>query len=55
MVLCICVGTDMFPAVSFAYELPELDIMDRMPRNPKRDHLVTAKLMAFAYAEIGII
>ena len=55
LILCIAIGTDMVPAVSFAYELPELDIMDRMPRNPKRDHLVTAKLMIFSYAEIGII
>ena len=55
LILCIAIGTDMVPAVSFAYELPELDIMDRMPRNPKRDHLVTAKLMIFSYAERGII
>ena len=55
LILCIAIGTDMVPAVSFSYELPELDIMDRMPRNPKRDHLVTAKLMIFAYAEIGIL
>jgi hypothetical protein len=39
----------MFPAVSFAYENPELDIMDRTPRHSKRDHLVGMKLMVYAY------
>jgi len=39
----------MYPAVSFAYEYAELDIMERMPRNSKRDHLVSAKLLSFAY------
>lgn len=27
LILCVDIGTDMFPAVSFAYEGPELDIM----------------------------
>ena len=55
MILIICVGTDMVPAVSFAYENPELDIMDRNPRNSKRDHLVTAKLISFTYLQTGIV
>ena len=55
MILIICVGTDMVPAVSFAYENPELDIMNRNPRNSKRDHLVTAKLISFTYLQIGAI
>jgi magnesium-transporting ATPase (P-type) len=45
----------MVPAISFAYENPELDIMDRVPRNSKRDHLVNAKLISFAYLQIGVI
>merc|ERR1711998_799044 len=40
---------------SFAYENPELDIMDRVPRNSKRDHLVNSKLICFAYLQIGVI
>ena len=44
LMLCICIGTDMWPCISLAYENGELDIMERMPRNSKRDHLVTAKL-----------
>jgi sodium/potassium-transporting ATPase subunit alpha len=49
LILCIDLGTDMIPAISFAYENPELDIMDRVPRNSKRDHLVNSKLICFAY------
>ena len=55
LILCIDLGTDMIPAISFAYENPELDIMDRQPRNSKRDHLVNTKLISFAYAQIGVI
>jgi sodium/potassium-transporting ATPase subunit alpha len=39
----------MIPAISFAYENPELDIMERAPRKSKLDHLVNAKLISFAY------
>jgi len=49
LILCIDLGTDMIPAISFAYENPELDIMDRVPRKSKLDHLVNAKLISFAY------
>ena len=45
----------MVPVISFAYENPELDIMDRVPRNSKRDHLVNTKLISFAYFQIGVI
>jgi len=55
LILCIDLGTDMIPAISFAYENPELDIMDRVPRNSKRDHLVNSKLIFFAYMQIGVI
>ena len=54
LILCIDLGTDMVPAISFAYENPELDIMERYPRNSKRDHLVNSKLISFAYLQIGI-
>jgi hypothetical protein len=39
----------MIPAITYAYENPELDIMDRFPRNAKRDYLVGRKLIGFAY------
>ena len=55
LILCIDLGTDMIPAISFAYENAELDIMERFPRNSKRDHLVNSKLISFAYLQIGIV
>jgi sodium/potassium-transporting ATPase subunit alpha len=54
LILFIDLGTDMVPAISFAYENPELDIMLRHPRNSKRDHLVNTKLISFSYLQIGI-
>jgi|Transcript_21574 sodium/potassium-transporting ATPase subunit alpha len=55
LILCIDLGTDMVPAISFAYENPELDIMERYPRNSQRDHLVNSKLISFAYLQIGVV
>jgi len=42
-ILCIDLGTDMFPAISLAYERAESDIMQRPPRDAKREHLATDK------------
>merc|ERR1712086_491712 len=55
MILAIDLGTDMYPAISMAYEAAESDIMLRMPRNPKEDALVTVKLLSYTYLQIGII
>ena len=51
--LIICIGTDMFPDVAFAYECAEHDIMLRQPRNIKRDHLVNLKLISYSYIQVG--
>jgi magnesium-transporting ATPase (P-type) len=45
----------MIPAISFAYENSEMNIMQRNPRDSKRDHLVNAKLISFSYLQSGII
>ena len=37
LILAIDLGTDMIPAISFAYETAEADIMTRPPRNAKTD------------------
>ncbi|TYZ57510.1 hypothetical protein PybrP1_004353 [[Pythium] brassicae (nom. inval.)] len=55
LMLLICLGTDMIPAISMAYETAENDIMLRSPRNAAVDHLVTKKLVMMAYGVIGII
>ena len=51
-ILCIDLGTDIVPAVSFAYEEADFDIMTRKPRDPKRDRLVS---VTYAYLVIIII
>lgn len=55
LILCIDIGTDIVPAISLAYENPELDIMKRRPRNAKTDRMVNRRLVSFAYLQIGII
>ena len=47
-ILIICIGTDILPAISFAYEEAEIDIMTRNPRK-KTDHLVSLRLICHAY------
>ncbi len=49
LILLIDLGTDMVPAISFAYEVPELNIMLRKPRSNKFDRLVGIKLINWAY------
>jgi sodium/potassium-transporting ATPase subunit alpha len=53
-ILVICIGTDILPAISFAYEEAEIDIMTRRPRK-KTDHLVSIKLITHAYLLQGQI
>merc|ERR1712098_891087 len=55
LILCVDLGTDLIPAISLAYEKAEADIMKRKPRNSLTDKLVTAKLISFAYLQIGVI
>lgn len=55
LILCIDLGCDLLPAISFAYQAAELDIMERPPRNAKRDNLVNKRLFSFAYMQVGVI
>jgi sodium/potassium-transporting ATPase subunit alpha len=55
LILTIDLGCDMIPAISFASETPELDIMERQPRNSKRDHLVNIKLLMWSYGCSGVV
>lgn len=52
--LCICVGTDIYPAIALAYEEPEVDIMARRPRN-SQERLVTIRMMTHSYVLMGAI
>merc|ERR1712117_187222 len=54
-ILCIDLGTALWPAISLAYEPAESDIMKRMPRDPKGDKLVNQRLISMAYGQIGMM
>lgn len=53
--MCIDLGTDLWPAISLAYEKAESDIMKRQPRDAKRDKLVNERLISVSYGMIGMI
>jgi sodium/potassium-transporting ATPase subunit alpha len=55
MILCIDLGTDILPAISFAYEKAESDIMKTPPRNRHTDKLVNGTLISWSYLQIGVI
>lgn len=55
LILCIDLGTDLLPAISFSYETPESDIMRIPPRDRTKDMLVTWQLISWSYLQIGII
>ncbi|RZC27665.1 sodium/potassium-transporting ATPase subunit alpha-like [Asbolus verrucosus] len=54
-IMVIDVGTDLWPAISLAYEKPEADIMTRYPRDPHYDKLVNHRLILLTYGQIGVI
>jgi sodium/potassium-transporting ATPase subunit alpha len=53
--ICICMSTDVFGAISLIYTAPERDVMDLLPRNVKTDRLVNRELFLYAYAFTGMI
>jgi sodium/potassium-transporting ATPase subunit alpha len=54
-VLTIDLGTELGPAISLAYEGAESNIMERKPRNPTRDRLVSPNLLFYSYITSGFI
>ena len=54
LMLCINLGTDIFPSFSLAWEDGELDLMLRPPR-AKTDHLFSARLITTAYFQMGVL
>jgi sodium/potassium-transporting ATPase subunit alpha len=55
LILCIDLGTDVYPNICFAYEAAEEGLMTKRPRNVKTDKLCTLKLFAWGYAFMGVI
>uniref|UniRef100_A0A8B9MRQ5 Sodium/potassium-transporting ATPase subunit alpha n=1 Tax=Accipiter nisus TaxID=211598 RepID=A0A8B9MRQ5_9AVES len=54
-ILFIDLGTDIIPSVALAYEKAESDIMNRRPRNKRKDRLVNQQLAVYSYLQIGIM
>lgn len=54
-ILLIDLGTDLWPAISLAFEEAENDIMTRKPRNADEDPLVNSRTLSMSYLQIGII
>lgn len=55
LVLSIDLGTDIFPAISLAYENPESDLMARPPRDAKSERLLNPRLISYAMLQMGMI
>lgn len=53
LILTIDLGTELMPSISLAFEQPENSIMDRQPRNPKTDRMVTKQLIWYSYCCAG--
>jgi sodium/potassium-transporting ATPase subunit alpha len=54
-VLTIDLGTELGPAISLAYESSEAALMDRPPRDPTKDRLVSPRLLLYSYITSGSI
>lgn len=54
-VLTIDLGTELGPAISLAYEKAESDIMERKPRDPVKDRLVSPSLLLYSYVTAGTL
>ncbi|XP_026762448.2 LOW QUALITY PROTEIN: sodium/potassium-transporting ATPase subunit alpha-like [Galleria mellonella] len=52
-ILCVDLGTDMWPAVSLAHEPAESDVMARPPRTS--DPLVSSRMLTLVYGHLGLI
>ncbi|KAJ1526859.1 hypothetical protein ONE63_008417 [Megalurothrips usitatus] len=53
LVLVIDAVTDLWPSVSLCYEQPEENVMRREPRDPYTHRLVSGRLLAAAYLQVG--
>lgn len=52
-ILCVDLGTDMWPAVSLSYEQAESDVMARPPRTS--DPLVSCRMLTLVYGHLGLV
>jgi magnesium-transporting ATPase (P-type) len=48
-ILLTVLGTDILPASSLMYELPEIDVMRLKPRDPKKERLITPQYVDYMF------
>ena len=48
-------GTELAPAIALSFEDAEPNIMQRPPRNPQKDRLVSLPLLTYAYLQAGVV
>jgi len=49
----ICCLTDLVPSLALTQEKAEADLLTRKPRNVKKDHIISWKLLLHAYLLVG--
>merc|ERR1712176_253971 len=54
-VLLIDIGTDIWTAIAYAWQPAEEELMERPPRNPRKDGLVNREVLSYSYGYIGIL
>lgn len=55
LMIIICCFTDLFCCLTLIMEREEYDLLTLPPRNPKKDHLVNAKVYGQSYLFIGML
>ncbi|CAE7561200.1 ATP12A [Symbiodinium necroappetens] len=54
-VLLIDIGTDIWTAVAFAAQGPETSLMNRSPRHPRLERMISSKILLYSYGYIGVL
>merc|ERR1719473_1416606 len=54
-VLLIDIGTDIWTAIAFAFQPPESELMSVPPRDPRKERMVTPRVLAYSYGYIGML
>lgn len=50
----ICCLTDLIPSLALTQEKAEADLLKRKPRNVKKDHIISWRLLTHAYLLVGV-
>jgi magnesium-transporting ATPase (P-type) len=54
-VLLIDIGTDIWTAIAFAWQPPENELMERLPRHPQKERMVNGRVLLYSYGYMGVM